>query len=277
MRRMIVIWGCVAGACVCEGRTITVDDDGPADFNNIQAAIDDGNDGDTVLIADGTYGGNGNRDIDFLGKAITVRSANGPQNCIIDCNGTEEDPHRGFYFHNAEGPNSILAGLTITNGYGHYEQIMSLMYSVGGAIYCYDSSPTISDCTMTRNSAEFGGAIACMVGSGRPTISHSILVGNSADSGGAIWCDTRYGGLTLRNCLVVGNSANYDGGGRRGLLPTIRGRGVYLFREFRSVRRGFLFLWGPDQDQQLHPLGRQRRSGAGDNELDQHYATYCFY
>lgn len=31
-------------------RIITVDDDGPADFNNIQAAIDDANDGDTVEV-----------------------------------------------------------------------------------------------------------------------------------------------------------------------------------------------------------------------------------
>jgi len=33
-----------------QARTITVDDDAPADFNNIQAAIDDANNGDTVEI-----------------------------------------------------------------------------------------------------------------------------------------------------------------------------------------------------------------------------------
>jgi len=77
--------------CPCIAKTITVDDDGPADFNNIQAAISDANDGDTVLVKDGRYTGTGNRDIDFRGKAITVRSENGPENCIIDCNGTEGD------------------------------------------------------------------------------------------------------------------------------------------------------------------------------------------
>jgi hypothetical protein len=30
----------------CQGRIITVDDDGPVDFNNIQAAIEDSNNGD---------------------------------------------------------------------------------------------------------------------------------------------------------------------------------------------------------------------------------------
>lgn len=43
------------------GKVIYVDDDGTAAFNNIQAAINYANDGDTVIIADGTYTGEGNR------------------------------------------------------------------------------------------------------------------------------------------------------------------------------------------------------------------------
>ncbi len=44
----------------------------PSEYETIQAAIDDCDDGDVVIIAEGTYRGNGNRDIDFRGKAITV-------------------------------------------------------------------------------------------------------------------------------------------------------------------------------------------------------------
>jgi len=55
-------------------RTIAVDSDGPADFTTIQAAIDTSADDDTVIVRPGTYTGHGNRDIDFKGKAITVRS-----------------------------------------------------------------------------------------------------------------------------------------------------------------------------------------------------------
>ena len=76
----------------------------PADQPTIQAGIDAAADGDVVLIADGVYTGPDNKNLDFAGKAITVRSENGRDKCIIDC----EEDGRGFYFHSAEGADSIL-------------------------------------------------------------------------------------------------------------------------------------------------------------------------
>jgi pectin methylesterase-like acyl-CoA thioesterase len=69
----------LALASASTGRTIYVDDDGPADFSNIQAAINDSNDDDIIEVRPGTYTGTGNRDIDFKGKAITVKSKYGPE------------------------------------------------------------------------------------------------------------------------------------------------------------------------------------------------------
>jgi hypothetical protein len=65
-------------------------------FMTIQEGIDDASNGDIVLVADGIYTGGGNRDIDFYGKAITVRSFNGPDVCIIDCQGTAEETIADF-------------------------------------------------------------------------------------------------------------------------------------------------------------------------------------
>ncbi|GAI06422.1 unnamed protein product, partial [marine sediment metagenome] len=226
--------------------TIYVDANGTGDYTTIQAAINAANDDDTVLVADGVYTGKGNRDIDFRGKAITVRSENGPNNCIIDCNGTEVYPHRGFYFYSGEDANSIVDGFTITNGYamwggGIYCNQSSptvvnctfsgnLVYSsscgdprvaYGGGMYNYGGSPTITNCTFSGNSAYgsyyvHGGGMFNHGGS--PKITNCTFSGNSAYGidhvygsvcGGGIL--TRNGNPTLTNCIFIGNSADYGG------------------------------------------------------------------
>ncbi len=113
----------------------------PGDYATIQAAIDAAVEGDTVLVDDGVYTGEGNKEIDFRGKAITVRSKNGPENCVIDC----ENSGRGFWFHSSETRDSVLRGFTIQNGRVEDDN--------GGAIYCDGASPTIVGNIITDNSA----------------------------------------------------------------------------------------------------------------------------
>ncbi|MHC4571446.1 MAG: right-handed parallel beta-helix repeat-containing protein [Planctomycetota bacterium] len=178
-------------------------------FATIQKAINSAFDGDTVIVADGTYTGSGNRNIDFLGKAITVRSESGPESCVIDCNGTQEDRHRGFYFHNGEDASSILDGFTITGGYAKY----------GGAIFCeFNNSPTITNCIINGNLAvgrsgesSYGGGISCNYKS-KPTITNCTISNNSAWYGGGIICD-RDSNAVISNCTISNNSARYLGGG----------------------------------------------------------------
>jgi hypothetical protein len=185
---------------VTKGRTITVDDDGPADFDNIQTAIDNAISGGTVIVRDGRYTGAGNRDIYFGGKAITVRSENGPSNCIIDCQGSFSDPHRGFIFDSGEGPSSVLCGFTIIGGFGGED------ISGGGGVLCLGASPKVANCIFLNNSSVFGGGGLCYAYNSSPEISNCTFYNNSVEHGlaGAIGGQS-HTGATISNCIIWGN------------------------------------------------------------------------
>ena len=181
----------------------------PGEHTTIQAAIDAAEDGDTVEIADGTYTGEGNKNLDFAGKAITVRSASGnPALCIIDCEGEG----RGFYFHNGEGTDSIVEGLTITNGYANAD---SPDAQHGGGICCDNSSPTFTSCVIRGNSAYgtyhggAGGGVFCH--GGNPSFTNCTINGNATLSGGGLYCyEDSFPVLT--NCTISDNTARSGGG-----------------------------------------------------------------
>lgn len=55
MKPNAFILSCLILAIPCAAEIITVDDDGPADFDNIQDAVDYSWHGDTVKVKSGTY------------------------------------------------------------------------------------------------------------------------------------------------------------------------------------------------------------------------------
>jgi hypothetical protein len=127
-----------------DATTYVIKADGSGDFPTIQAAITAVGNGDVLELSDGTFTGDGNRDLDFLGKAITVRSQGGnPDACVIECGGVLDNPHRGFYFHSGETAVSLLEGVTIRGGFGQPDT--GLPDCCGAGVLCTDgSNPTIS-------------------------------------------------------------------------------------------------------------------------------------
>ncbi|MBN2138357.1 MAG: right-handed parallel beta-helix repeat-containing protein [Sedimentisphaerales bacterium] len=211
----------------------------PAQYPTIQDAINAAADYDVIEVAPGTYTGPGNCDIQFLGKAITLTSRAGPDTTIIDCQ-TDFTPggpaagtqHRGFYFHQAESPRSVLRGFTITNGGIRGSEIppdnmrwtMSPAHPIGAGIYCEFSSPTIVDCIVTNCATELGAGIGCV--GGAPTIADCLVENctaggfGPAESGGAGAAIgiIRQADVKITNCIFRNNKLYHNGLGAAAYL-----------------------------------------------------------
>ena len=87
-------------------------------YSKIQDAIDAAQKADTVLVHDGTYVEN----INFKGKAITVRSESGAEYTVIDGNRSGSV----VVFDSNEGAGSVLDGFSLIKGKAAY----------GGGIGC---------------------------------------------------------------------------------------------------------------------------------------------
>lgn len=192
------------------GRVITVDDDNPADFTTIQAAINDANDGDIVEIQPGTYTGDGNRDVDFLGKAITVTSTDPNDPNTVATTIITGD---AFIFQSGEDADSVIDGLAFTDGEISITDggptIMNCTFT-GNRIRISDSDPIIANCTFANSNLP----IYCEP-NGSLTISNCLFYENySSSEGGAIYINQSQ--ATLANCVFRGNyvgSSGWDGAG----------------------------------------------------------------
>ncbi|MEQ1895606.1 MAG: hypothetical protein ABL998_23960, partial [Planctomycetota bacterium] len=102
--RSLSVRSLLAGATLALGSSAQTTIHVPADHPTIQAAIVAALDGDTVLVAPGTYV----EELDYLGKAITVASESGASATILS------NVNSAVSFVNGEGPGSTLRGFTVT-------------------------------------------------------------------------------------------------------------------------------------------------------------------
>lgn len=168
----------------------------PDDFTNIQDAIDDASvvNGDTIMVRPGTY----KEIINFWGKAVALVSEAGSEATVLD--GDLAGPVLQCW--NNEDENTVVEGFTVTNGRGYNLGHVGL---VGGGMYNYGSSPTVTDCFFTENTADRGGAMM-NYNLSSPALTRCTFIENSAYIAGAI-VNWEYSAPTITHCSFIDNSA----------------------------------------------------------------------
>jgi parallel beta-helix repeat protein len=131
---------------------------------------------------------------------IEVTNASG---CIIDCPGSGSTLRRGFYFHSSETALSVVDGFKIMYGYSDN--------GGGGAIVCYSTSPTITNCTITSSESTSCGGGIYFYGSSSEVRNCTITNNTAADNGGGI-CVDYSSGVKIIGCTIQGNTATNSAG-----------------------------------------------------------------
>jgi hypothetical protein len=198
----------------------------------INGAIEKASDGDTILVASGTY-----TNADFVDTVVTVHkdvallggwnSTFTTQNSysIVDGQNTKTGVHVGPFILSARLLNSTLDHFIVQNGrgglsvsYAHLKLKNSVVRNNtalfdGGGINAHDSVLTITDSTIIGNSSlsssAHGGGIALGVTTSL-IIQNSTVADNHASMGGGIANET--GAVTLTNVTLSGNEASLTGG-----------------------------------------------------------------
>jgi len=184
----------------------------PDDYPTIQGAIDAAASTDVVAVRAGTYVEN----IDFNGKDITVISVDGAATTTIDGGGLGSV----VTFANGEGPDSIIDGFTLTNGY-------TTTYLVGGGVHCAGTSPTVRNNRIVKNHSDYeGGGVLC-IHTGTALIENNLIEDNWAHDGAGVSCMWGGDATIIGNDISLNTADNGAGIHCNGAAPLIQGNRIY--------------------------------------------------
>jgi len=202
-------------------------------YQEIQPAIFEADGGDEIVVFPGTY----NENINFMGKAISVCSADPLDPPTVASTVIEGDTGQIASFTTGESRCAMLSGLKLTHPIG----------ISGPAILCTESSPTISHNIITYNTIGARGVTtwspeqpekgaAVQICGGAPLLEGNTIEYNHSTYGAAVYCEaaepvirsnllTHNSGLTgalqLKGCLsavIEANQITHNSGSRAGGL-----------------------------------------------------------
>lgn len=199
---------------------------GTGDATSIQHAVELARDGDEIVLADGVFTGEGNHNVSLQGKALTIRSMSGdPARTVVDVNGIADNfiVERAFDIINGEGPQTVIRDITITGGNADGP----CPDCQGGAIYVFNSQPTLINITFTGNFAYNGAGLFVEGPDAHATVDSCRFITNRALTGGGV--EVFSGGTaSFTRCVFVDNVAGP--GGLGGAIRVFQNATLHLDR-----------------------------------------------
>jgi len=184
--------------------------DGTAEWDNVQAAVDASTGPTDVVKVAGTCTGinarGGVRQVVYISKTVTIRGGYSPANWTTpdpDVNPTTLDAiKQGRVIYIAGNVSPTLEGLQIANG---------LAIDHGGGIYIASARPVISGCRVLSNTAcGDGGGLYLL--SRDVTLSRNTVAANIAgDDGGGLYSSNN--DATIVGNTISANDTGHSGGG----------------------------------------------------------------
>ncbi len=212
---------CAAFAAGAFAEEVVLNPDGSGHYPNIQAAIDAVGPGSNIWLSDGTWSGAGNRDLDFGGKQLGLRSiSEDPSACVFDLGG---GGFRALSFTSGEGSDCLVRGIGFENASGldfggvvyvngaspRFENCRfegNLCNIAGGCVYVQNSSMSIHDCLFHNNYAGQSGAALSLAQDNLAYVENCRFTYNWADMmGGAI--EVYDGAPVITGCVFWNNTA----------------------------------------------------------------------
>lgn len=242
----------IAVACLAvqasEATIINVDALGGGDYLTIQEGVDAASEGDTVLVAPGTYP----ETVALRGLNVALLSEEG-------ASATRMDPGR-LTATSGEDSTTVVDGFTIANG----------PYQDGSCVFLDESGPTIRNSVIEGGNASNGAGAYCE-GAPRPTFENVVIRGCSGASGVGVYLRDSY--AVFRDCEILDCERGAFGGAvyASGGAPTfehVRMDGITTLGASRDYGE-VIYLSGSNArfvDVFVHPAG---------DDYDHHSVVEC--
>ena len=188
----------------------------PGQIATLQEAIEVAQNGDVIELADGEYTGSGFAELEYGGKAITVRSQSGvAENCTIK----EIYGSFVFGFFAGEGPESILENISIENSPANVWvaglapctptirgcRFLDKTLGTTSAIYIRGeyANPSFTECTFSN--CRIHAVYVCM---GAVELTDCRFLNDGVSGGGALGTHYNYTtNVNVRNCTFAGHGS----------------------------------------------------------------------